>query len=507
MKALNLGLYSSLGMLVVGGLVFAVTPAGGFNATPERTAQSSEEPEDSDLRDGDATVEAKGDASATFSVDGTLKLEGRLGNSSLKAANADETFVLLEVSGTDRGKGAAPPVALSLVIDRSGSMKGTRHQNALLAAAGAIERLHDGDTVSVIAFDTRTETIVPSTTINASTRQNILSSVRAIQLGGDTCVSCGIEGGLAELAKTSGPSGSVVKRMVVLSDGDANNGIRDVPGFRSLAQRSMSQGVNITTIGVDLEFNEKIMSAIAQASNGRHYFVENDRDLARVFDAEAASLTESVANDAVAEIELAQGVEVVRVFDRTFTRSGSRITVPLGSVAKGETKTVLVKVRLPKSDEGQLSIASAKLAYRDLIGNKDASQSGKLAVELVGSDGQVSPFDSIVLDRVQRSETGTALREANSLFSVGKADEARKRLETQQRAVNAARPSAAKSAPSSRAKDVDASLAKQEAELGRAIDNFKTTPAAEPGAAPAAPAPAQKSQVKRSVEQADAFAH
>ena len=507
MKALNVGLYSSLGMLVVGGLVFAVTPAGGFNATPEKSAENTRDESDaSDGRTGDATVEAKGAEGATFSVAGTLKLEGRLGHASLKAASPEETFMLLEVSGTDAGKGAAPPVALSLVIDRSGSMKGTRHQNALQAAAGAIERLHDGDTVSVVAFDTRTETIVPSTTINASTRQNILASVRAIQLGGDTCISCGIEGGLAELAKASGSNGSIVKRMIVLSDGDTNNGIRDVPGFRSLAQRSMGQGVNITTIGVDLEFNEKIMSAIAQASNGRHYFVENDRDLARVFDAEAASLTESVANDAVAEIELAQGVEVVRVFDRTFTRSGSRISVPLGSVAKGETKTVLVKVRLPKSDKGSLSVASAKLAYRDLVENKDSSQSGKLAVELVDDSGQVSPFDSVVLDRVQRSETGAALREANSLFSVGKADEARKRLEQQQRAVNAARPAAAKTAPSGRAKDVDESLAKQEAELNRAIDNFKASPS-EPGASPAPPAPAQKSQVKRSVEQADALAN
>ena len=402
MKALNVGLLSSIGMLVVGGIVFAVTPAGGFSATAEnKTASTRDEVDNNDVAGaGDSTVQASGDLGSTFSVDGTLKLEGRLGHSSLKATNPDETFVLLEVSGTDKGKGEAPPVALSLVIDRSGSMRGTRHQNALLAAAGAVERLHDGDTVSVVAFDTRTETIVPSTTINASSRQNILQSIRGIQLGGDTCISCGIEGGLIELAKSSSPSGEIVKRMVVMSDGDTNNGIRDIPGFKSLAQRAMSQGINITTIGVDLDFNEKIMSAIAQSSNGRHYFVESDRDLARVFEAEASLLTDSVANEAVADIELGQGVEVVRVFDRTFTRSGSRISIPLGSIAKGEVKTVLVKVRLPKGDAGQLPIASAKLAYRDLVANKDATSSGQLALELV--DGQASAFDSIVLDRVQR---------------------------------------------------------------------------------------------------------
>ena len=72
MKALNVGLLSSLGMLVVGGMVFAVTPAGGFNAKPEQTAAStSEEPDESD-RIGDSTVEAKGDAGSTFSTIDTV---------------------------------------------------------------------------------------------------------------------------------------------------------------------------------------------------------------------------------------------------------------------------------------------------------------------------------------------------------------------------------------------------------------------------------------------------
>lgn len=512
MKAQHVGLFSSLGMLLVGGAVYAVTPAGGFKAGKVTDSPSAEAgPGESDTGEsaGRATTSSSDDLGPTFQVGGAVKIEGRLGNKALQASDPNETFLMLELRGDEKANGAPPPVALSIVIDKSGSMRqGTRLANALQAAVTAVERLHDGDAITVVAFDTRTELVVPLTTVSASSRASVLQSIRSIQLGGDTCVSCGIESGLEELKKAQSGAAAPVSRMIVLSDGDTNNGIRDVPGFRSLAGRAMAQGVSITTIGVDLEFNEKIMSAIAQGSNGRHYFVENDRDLTRVFDAEAATLTESVASGVNAEIDLGPGVELVRVFDRTFTRNGSRISVPLGSLSKGEVKTVLVKVRVPKGEAGTLSIASIDVGYRDLVTDKDTALKGKLALELVSDKAEVGELDALVADRLQRSETAAALRDANSLFSLGKADEARERLRKQSESVANERAKSQKKAPAGRAKDIDQSFQAQETELNRSLENFATPPPADaplPAGQPQAAPPKPKAQIKRNVEQADAF--
>src|SRR5262249_17814855 len=160
------------------------------------------------------------------------------------------------------------------------------------------------------------------------------------------------------------------------SNGDANHGIRDVPGFRSMAQRAQDRGTSITTIGVDVDYNEKIMSAIAQESNGRHYFVENDSGLPRVFESEAEALTRTVASNAEASIELAPGIELDRVLDRSFRRLGSRVVVPLGTFARGELKTVLLKVRVPRQAEGVVPVADVELAFRDLVGDADAKCTG-----------------------------------------------------------------------------------------------------------------------------------
>lgn len=507
MKAIHVGLMSALSMLLVGGAVFSVTPAGGFSATAEPRSASNEDADasDSSRPGGIDTQRSTDDLGATFRVDGTVKLEGRLGHASLLATAPEETYLMLELRGDDKATGAAPAASLSLVIDKSGSMRGTRFQNAIKAAVTAVEQLRDGDSVSVVAFDTRSEKVVPLTTISSSSRQGIIQTIRNIQLGGDTCISCGIEEGLADLRTATAGNTSIVQRMILLSDGAANNGIRDVPGFRSLGQRALTQGVNIAAVGVDIEFDEKVLSAIATSSNGRNYFVENDADLARVFEAEAASVGDTVASGAVAEIDLAPGVELVQVFDRTFSRAGSRLSIPLGTFAKDEVKTVLAKVRIPKSDDGLSSIANVRLSYRDVTTEKDAVSSGKLAIKLVSSKSDVSEIDGIVLDRLQRSQTATALREANTLFSVGKADEARKRLEQQQSALGLSKPKASRAAPSGRAKDIDESFDKQEQELNRSIENFSSPPA-EPGASQPAPPPRPaKAQVKRNAAEADAF--
>lgn len=509
MKSTQVGLFSALGMVLVGGAVFAVTPAGGFGATkePKKTAQTAEERAESAERAGGS--EERGpvsdQAGATFVVPGTVNVEGRLGHAALLASAPDETFVMLELRGDDKSGGVPPTAALSLVIDKSGSMRGTRFDNAITAAVTAVQRLREGDSVSVVAFDTRSEKVAPLTVINSSTRQSVIDAIRGIRLGGDTCVSCGVEEGLSDLRTASLGKSGIVQRMILLSDGATNNGIRDLPGFKSLGQRALSQGVNISAIGVDVDFDEKVLSALATSSNGRHYFVENDADLIKVFDQEAQSVAESVAANASADIELAPGVELVRVFDRTFSRAGSRLSVPLGTFAKGEVKTVLAKVRVPKGQSGELPIATVRMSYRDLATEKDVTATGKLVLALVESKGKVSDLDGIVLDRVQRSETASALRDANSLFSVGKTDEARKRLQSQQQSLNETRDKA-KNAPASRAGDIDKSFDRQEKELETSLGNFATPPpAAAPGQPAAAPPRPQKVQMKRNAEQADAF--
>ncbi|MCC6552447.1 MAG: VWA domain-containing protein [Polyangiaceae bacterium] len=501
MRPINVAFFSALGMMLTSISVYSLTPAGGSSARVEPEAAEPVAITQQIAGDPQGQTEL-----ARFTAGSTLMLEGRVGHPKL-AKRAGETFLMLEVRGDRGGEASAQaPVNLSLVIDRSGSMRGSRLVNAVQAATTAVDRLNDGDVVSVVAFDTRTSVIVPPTTVGPGTRGRIVSDIRGLTLGGDTCISCGIEEGMALLDRTAGK----VTRMILLSDGDANSGVRDVPGFRSMAQRARDRGVSITTIGVDVEYNEKILSAIAQESNGRHYFVESDAALARIFEAEAESLTSTVASGAEVAIDLAPGVELDRVFDRSFRRAGSKVIVPLGSFSQGEVKTVLLRVRLNGQQEGEAALADVEMTYRDLVADAEGRCAGKLGVEITEDPAAASDLDAVVAGRVQRSETAAALKQANFLFQQGRVDEARRKLESRTQALQDVAKKAKTAAPASRAKDVERDFdgqvaALEDASSGFATPTFATPPAAAFGgsspqaaAAPAAAAPPQESRQGKS---------
>jgi Ca-activated chloride channel family protein len=469
MKANKVAALAALGMLLTSVSVYSLTPPGGLRATGGAPPSHRSVPEKLPEQPTDSTPIAH------FSAGSTLMIEGRLGHPRLSRSAQGETFMMLEVKSADGPKGrVSAPVNLALVIDRSGSMKGSRIRNAVSAATAAVDRLNDGDVVSVVTFDTQVQVVVPPAAIGPGSRERVAASIRGITLGGDTCVSCGIEEGMALIERTPGK----VNRMIVLSDGDANHGVRDVPGFRAIAQRAMSRGIPVTTIGVDVDYNEKIMAAIAQDSNGRHFFVANDADLSRVFEAEAEGLTATVASGAEVVIDLAPGVELDRVFDRAFRRSGDRIIIPLGTFGPTDVKTVLLKVRAPSQIEGTLPIASVDLAYRDIASNTDGHAAGKLALEITSSEGGATDLDPVVNGRVQRSETAAVLKDANGLFEQGRVEEAKRKLDVQERTLRSAAEVAQRSAPATKAKQVEADLQNQIAALGGANADFAAAPKA-----------------------------
>ena len=224
-----------------GAFAIPMTPAGHAGATKEPWATDPKVGTETDTKDP-----------ARIIAGDTLAIDARLGHASLAKNSRGETFLLAQIAaGEDKtnGSAASAPMNLALVIDRSGSMKGDRIANAMNAAVSAIERLRDGDSVTVVAFDSAAQVVVSPTRVSAASRPAMEAAVRNIRLGGDTCISCGLQEAMQQLARTS-LSDDRVNRMILLSDGATNSGIKDVPGLRAMAGRMNAKGVTISTNAV-----------------------------------------------------------------------------------------------------------------------------------------------------------------------------------------------------------------------------------------------------------------
>jgi Ca-activated chloride channel family protein len=480
MKLRTLMLSSALGMAATGALVWSAVQPSTHSSGPRTADPTKPTPPPTPIDH------------SHFQAGKTLMVEGRLGHAVLPADLDNETFLFVDVTGADVVAKNAAPLDLSIVIDKSGSMAGKRLTNAIAAAKTAIERLRDGDVVSVISFNTAVDVVIHPTAIDATSRGKLVGQLAAIHAGGDTCISCGIDTAMQLLAQRDG----MVERVLLLSDGQPTAGVRDVDGFKRIAENCRRMGASVTTIGVDVEYDEKVMSALARSSNGHHFFVADPTGLPTIFDSEMASLTKTVANRAELTVDLAPGVVADRVFDRTTTGSGSQLVVPLGSFSAGDHKTVLMHLRVPRGNAGERPIAAVRLHYDDLADTKPGECEGALATRLSTVTSELTPLDALVSARVTATETAGTLEASNALFRAGKADEARRLIATEQAKLAQVRHQAVNMAPVERRPDVQRSFDKDSEALGDSDGGFAAagsgataTPSTGVAAAPP-PAPA-----------------
>ncbi|MBN2195846.1 MAG: VWA domain-containing protein [Polyangiaceae bacterium] len=457
---MRIGLVAGLsvaGMLATGGLVWFAT-----SLRPAPVAALTAEPQSS------VVASVAGVPSHELRLPGTVAVDGRLGHAVVPAGAAADTYVYVDLrADPQRTAHERVPLALAIVIDTSGSMRGKRLANAVAGARAAIARLGDGDLVSVVTYGRLADVVVPATSVSATVRETIDRKLAAIDAAQATCISCGLEAARTALPHQSG----TVKRILLLSDGEATAGVLDVHGFETIAARLGAEGVSITTIGVDVDYNEKIMSALAVESNGSHYFVENADSLPRIFDQEVTSLMRTVAADAEIAFEPAPGIEVAAVYDRAHRRDGRRVVLPLGTFTAGEQKTVLVRVSVPKTAAGQLEVGELALRYRDHTSARQEASHGSLSLAVSKELTALGPLDSMVELRLNRSAARAAIEEANQLFKIGRVAEAREKLRSQVVATRAASSAAAAAPPAQRA-NLDREYADQAAALDQADDGF-----------------------------------
>lgn len=449
---------------------------------------------------------------STFVTGKTLMVEGRLGHARMLANATSETYLFVdvrsEVDGTEFSgtRTAFEPLNLAIVIDRSGSMTGQRERNAIDAAAGMIRRLRDGDTVSVVSYSAEARIVLPVTTVSTATHEQLIRSMidnMTDKPTGSTCISCGLDEGMRTLVGRR-PG---IDRLLLLSDGEANRGVTDESGIRQLAREARNQGASISSIGVDVDYNERLMSALAREANGRHYFSETGSNLEQIFDQELESLVKTVAKDGRLEVELAPGVRVAEVFDRAYQQVDRKVIVPLGTFTPGEDKTFLMRLEVPPSPAGERPIANVTLSYQDLATREPGECFGELAMQMATSVNEVAQLDAIVLGRLSRSETARTLEQANLLFAQGRTAEAQatvnahlENLEKNRKTASAL--SQAEDFLDPFGRNLDDDFAEQDVALDEAAAGFSE--------AAAAPAPTSsregKSQVRRNAAKADGFA-
>jgi Ca-activated chloride channel family protein len=320
-------------------------------------------------------------------------------------------------------RGARPPVNLALVIDRSGSMGGDKIARAREAALDLVRRLGPDDVISIIAYDTRVETLVSAQRVGSA--HGLEAAIRGIEAEGSTALYGGVTRGAAEVRRFIEDS-RYVNRVILLSDGLANVGPSSPEELGRLGHSLMKEGISVTTIGLGLGYNEDLMARLASRSDGNTYFVENSRDLPDIFNREIGDVLNVIARRVVIEIDFPAGVRPVNFVGRDGVIRGQKAELTLNQLYGGQEKFALIEVEVsPEMAGAEREIARARVNYEDALTARSASVTAQRNVSFSGErQTVVASADHQVQADYAANVLAVAKDEAIALVDSGKKNEA-----------------------------------------------------------------------------------
>ncbi|MCX5745478.1 MAG: VWA domain-containing protein [Proteobacteria bacterium] len=359
-------------------------------------------------------------ASAPFAR-GTLT--GALSIGKVMRGSTSEVHAAFDLTTGQAVLSDRPPLILALVIAHSGSMSGETIEAAKRAALGIVERLEDRDRVSLIQYDDNAEVSVPAIAVDQAGKTRLRAAIKAITIRGGTNLHAGMMLGHDEVRRTFAQG--QISRVILLSDGQASDGITDPVQIAAAARTAADHGVRITAVGLGLDYNEDLMEAIAEAGRGSYYYVKDSSQLDQVMVGELKGVQATVATGVELRLANPCGAELVTVHGYESRREGDVTVIPMAELYGNDTRKLLVGLKLHVDKLGKLGALTGELRFHDPKTNEAKSVAIALAVTVTDDQEAASAsVDKDVMAQVMSVEAAQTMRQAAAAYDRGDVGEA-----------------------------------------------------------------------------------
>ncbi len=255
------------------------------------------------------------------------------------------------------------PLNLAVIIDKSGSMSGSRLEYAKQAAIFVTERLVPTDRVALIAFDDQVEILSPSLLMTEENKKAIKQKISEIRFGGTTNLGGGWLTGCQQIAEVPGESS--INRALLLTDGHANVGIVDIEELSTHARELSKRGISTSTFGVGHGFNEHLLEAMSNQGRGNFYFIEAPMGIPDIFLNEFKELSSITAADVEIELEFPKQVSYEILGGWAHELKNEKLTIFVGNLFSEQSLEVYIKVLTPPSEGAANIQINGKIRAKD----------------------------------------------------------------------------------------------------------------------------------------------
>ncbi len=299
----------------------------------------------------------------------------------LSMAREHQLYLMARIkAGANPNAQKRRPLNLSVVLDRSGSMAGDKLSYVKKATQFLVQHLGAQDRFSLVTYDQKVAVhIAPTSVIH---KDNLSSSIETIMSGGTTNLSGGWLQGCQLVAE--GLAEGQSNRVMLLTDGLANEGVTDSNRLVAMARQKREEGVTTTTMGVGMDFNEDLLTRMANEGGGAFYFIDNPDQAPKIFAEELNDLLSVVGQNLVITLTLSSKVSSVKYLNTYPMEKGAgNMTFRLGDLFADEIKTLLLELTIPALQMlGEVEVAWLRFDYDELAEERVTHRTLELPIKV-----------------------------------------------------------------------------------------------------------------------------
>ena len=294
-------------------------------------------------------------------TDEAVGLDLRLGNEELPAGGCT-AWLQIGLQTRFAESEMVAPLNMAIVIDRSGSMDTSDKMPYLKQSLRIfVESLNPDDIISIITYSDDAQVLVPAQKVGNGYR--IRRMIDGIEPGGATNLHAGLMLGFREVNRNYDIRRN--NQVILLTDGVANRGVTDPDRILQDMDQYNHRGIHFSIIGLGLEYNDSLLSRIADEGKGGYMFIDSPKEMDRVFRQHAEELKQRVASDVTITIIPQSGVRLVSLTGAEGSMPSQGASVELWPMSTGESTVVMAELRVDAGRTGYRDLATVRLEYLD----------------------------------------------------------------------------------------------------------------------------------------------
>jgi len=250
-------------------------------------------------------------------------------------------------------------------------MSEAKISNVRETLSSIIDQLGPRDIVSLVQYDDQVDVL--SRSAKVQNKMRLKSMVHEIYPGGSTNLWGGTAEGYHQVSM--GQSESYINRVMLMTDGLANVGISSNSGIKTEVQKKYrSTGIGVTTFGIGADYNEDLLTAMAETGGGNYYFIERPNQIAGILSKELTGMLSAVARNAQLVISLPAGVKCEEVYNYTFESNHQKIYINLNDIYANEEKAIVLRLK-SQPRLGRKFEVTTTLSFTDVKDNRTVRSS------------------------------------------------------------------------------------------------------------------------------------